>query len=169
MFCGPHAFRTYEKIHAPCHELGVPKMSQPTCPVSFTICLAFRPKDPRGFEDALANLDPPPVSVDERRERGTKKKSKRKSKSKAKSSRSKSEESKKRKTNRSKRSRSRSEPCHSDEAEPPVVDKAELVKTFGESYQHLIKALPIALWPQAERHGNHSYTVNLCCASWCEI
>lgn len=118
-------------------------------------------KDPEGFDMALVALDPPPVKVDEKQDRGSKSsKKKRKSSSSKRSKRSRS-----RKASKPKSSKPRSPSCRSTaaEPEPAAVDKGEIIKSFGEAYQHLIRALPVSLWPQSERHGSHSYAVNLCC------
>lgn len=41
----------------------------------------------------------------------------------------------------------------------PRVSREEAIKTFPDSYQALIKTLPVCLWPVCMKHGQHSYTV----------
>lgn len=41
----------------------------------------------------------------------------------------------------------------------PVTTRADIMATFPDSYQAIIKTLPVALWPCGTKHGQHSYTV----------
>ena len=122
--------------------------------------LASRLKDPDGFNEALAALDPSPVRVDEKREKRSKSKGSKKRKSKT----SKAVKSKppKEDSTKSNGKQPRSPSAHSNRAEPDV-GAGDLLSTFTEAYQDIIRKLPMSLWPQAARHGNHSYTVFLVC------
>lgn len=41
----------------------------------------------------------------------------------------------------------------------PVTTRADILASFPDSYQAIIKSLPVALWPCGVKHGQHSYTV----------
>ena len=118
-------------------------------------------QDPDGFGAALVALDPQPVRVDADRDEPSKEdaedtlsnKGKKRTKSKKRSKSPKEEKPK------PKKPRSSAASSHGPKAEVEVIDKTEVVKTFGESYQHIIRALPVKLWPSNPKHGNHSYTV----------
>ena len=43
----------------------------------------------------------------------------------------------------------------------PIASKAEILTSFSQVYQGLIKTLPGDLWPTSVKHGEHSYTVFL--------
>ena len=40
-------------------------------------------------------------------------------------------------------------------------EKNDVLKSFPEAYQAVIKSLPQCLWPSSKKHGQHSYTVCL--------
>lgn len=55
-----------------------------------------------------------------------------------------------------------STPSPSGSATPPAPTRDEIITTFPECYQGIIKMLPVCLWPSVSR-GQHSYTVRLVC------
>ena len=94
-------------------------------------------QDPAGFSEALdGGVSPVNVAGNKKRRR-VKGKGKR---------------SKKAKTSKSKGSQ--------DGLTVPE-SKADVLGSFPDMYQNIIKSLPVCLWPTSSKHGEHSYTVLL--------
>ena len=105
------------------------------------------------MDDALNELDPPPVSVEP-----AKKTNKRKSSS-----------SKNPKSPKPKSKKSRPKPLESPGATQGSDRTLEVLESFEEMYRGLIKKLPLPLWPTSKRHGAHSYTVILVCLTHANV
>lgn len=95
-------------------------------------------EDPAGFDDADDDLQLVPVEVPATRKRRKQPKGKGPKKAKAKGS--------------------------APDAEPsapssPHESRAQALVSFPESYQAIIKTLPVCLWPVSSKHGQHSYTM----------
>ena len=43
--------------------------------------------------------------------------------------------------------------------EPPQESQADVLDSFKDVYQGVIKSLPVCFWPTSSKHGQHSYTV----------
>jgi hypothetical protein len=72
--------------------------------------------------------------------------------------------SKKRKSKSKSKSRSkRAKGGHdtSTEARAGSVDREQVLQSFDQKYQDVIKSLPHVLWPTSTKHGEHSYTATL--------
>ena len=102
-------------------------------------------QDPEKYEDQLAACDPPPVSVEPTGKSKPKKRPSGSSKS----------------TSKRRKSASKSQPRSPVAAEAGSERALEVLATFDEKYQDIIKQLPHVLWPSATKHGEHSYTANL--------
>lgn len=95
-------------------------------------------EDPAGFDlDGEEDADLQPVEVAQKRK-------KRKSKA---------------KTPKSKKAKSEGGEPASGSTPEPAVSRDEAINSFPDSYQALIKTLPVCLWPVSTKHGQHSYTV----------
>ncbi|CAL1174327.1 unnamed protein product [Cladocopium goreaui] len=104
----------------------------------------FTDEDPEAFKDALNEIKPEPVDVEPAH--GSKSK-KRKSKSKSKS--------------KSRTKRAKGGHDTSTEARAGSVDREQVLQSFDQKYQDVIKSLPHVLWPTSTKHGEHSYTATL--------
>ena len=74
--------------------------------------------------------------------------------------------SKKRKSKSKSKSKSRSKRAKgghdtSTEARAGSVDREQVLQSFDQKYQDVIKSLPHVLWPTSTKHGEHSYTATL--------
>ena len=106
------------------------------------------------MEQALDGPVPAPVSVEP-----------------ARLSKSKKKDAKKRKSNTQKshcepkRSKSEPRPSAGSSVDSPgaaACDLAlEVLESFEEKYQDVLKTLPPVLWPSSTKHGAHSYTATL--------
>ena len=114
-------------------------------------------QEPAGFSDALQNLkeeDVEPVAVPFE---GRKKPKQPKGTG--------AGEKKKVKKGKGKAKKSKGSPSSGSKAPkqsedlPKVVNKGACIATFSETYQPIIKSLPVPLWPSSTKHGEHSYTV----------
>ena len=116
--------------------------------LDLTCFSTLNPEDTTDFVEALDEADPQPVAVveDKGKGKGT---------------------GKKRKSSSSKKTSSSKKPKDSRPAEVSLstperaLEREDVLATFGDAYQAIIKALPTCLWPQFRKHGEHSYTVFL--------
>lgn len=101
-------------------------------------------EEPTGFDVILDGEDVPPVDV---KPEGKKRKKKAKA---------------------TKKSQPDKKSPPSSSSKSPVTTRADILETFPDCYQGIIKKLPIYLWPCGTRHGQHSYTVRLgfCWLRW---
>lgn len=107
-------------------------------------------KDPPGYHEAAAALDPPPapaVATGEAGEGGERKKVKKTKKRKSSSSK--------------KKAKARKVIKEAPKEDEPEETEDAILESFLQGYRPIIRSLPVSLRPSSTRHGEHSYTVYL--------
>ena len=109
-------------------------------------------QEPNGFGSALEGEEVEPVPVPVRSKRPGKGKGKKNNKGPGKV---------KKHHKKSKGHGGSSEPSSSSRPTAGSATRAEVLGSFPEAYQGVIKSLPACLCPTTTKHGQHSYTVFL--------